>query len=395
MSRVGILQSVYDGNIHKKISAAAYDSNLHTTYTQIPQQTPKPTFNPEKHLQYYATSTGKAQYDETKRITMAQLGHGSKPNQISPIGVSDPFPLFTQEAVDIMRSEVLQRDNFLKYARYSFNSTSGLDSVVRGYVKTEGVVNCPFIYQAWTHPTTTELVSRMAGVDLDVIMDYEIAQVNVSMRDQDTVIEEVKKVERSMSEGSSEIPAVVGWHHDSYPFVCVLMLSETTNMIGGETSLRMGHDISGGGDGNMFGKVAVVPGPQRGSACVLQGRLIEHIAPAPQGVSERITMVTSYRARGASLPDTSVLGTVKPEVNFGSRYNEFYQEWIGYRADLMKDKLDLIKTNCRGKAGNGKFDKTKTIEALKEVEAYLKTTYEEMVLTPEEEAKMYRKGSIV
>ena len=33
---------------------------------------------------------------------------------------------------------------------------------------------------------------------------------------------------------------VVGWHRDSYPFVCVLMLSDCTNMVGGETALRTG-----------------------------------------------------------------------------------------------------------------------------------------------------------
>lgn len=33
---------------------------------------------------------------------------------------------------------------------------------------------------------------------------------------------------------------VVGWHRDSYPFVCVLMMSDTTGMLGGETALRTG-----------------------------------------------------------------------------------------------------------------------------------------------------------
>jgi len=33
---------------------------------------------------------------------------------------------------------------------------------------------------------------------------------------------------------------VVDWHHDSYPFVCVLMLSDTEGMVGGETALKTG-----------------------------------------------------------------------------------------------------------------------------------------------------------
>lgn len=31
------------------------------------------------------------------------------------------------------------------------------------------------------------------------------------------------------------------WHKDSYPFVCVTMLSDCTGMVGGETAIRMGN----------------------------------------------------------------------------------------------------------------------------------------------------------
>lgn len=31
---------------------------------------------------------------------------------------------------------------------------------------------------------------------------------------------------------------IVGWHRDSYPFVCVLMMSDTKDMRGGETALK-------------------------------------------------------------------------------------------------------------------------------------------------------------
>ena len=35
---------------------------------------------------------------------------------------------------------------------------------------------------------------------------------------------------------------IVDWHRDSYPFVCVTMLSDCTNMQGGETALRTGDN---------------------------------------------------------------------------------------------------------------------------------------------------------
>ncbi|CAK9439159.1 uncharacterized protein LODBEIA_P33830 [Lodderomyces beijingensis] len=404
MASTSVLQNVLDGNIHKTIPASTYDDKLAATYQNIPVPQKATTFNPDVHLNYFASPQAKEKYHSTKRITLKELGHDDKPGSISPIGVSDPFPLFTQEAVDIMRSEVLQRDTFLKYARYCFNSTSGMDCTLRGYVKSneDGIV-CPFTYAAWTHPKTMALVSQMAGIELEIIMDYEIAHTNISLKSEDEAFEEKlkhqrslldSKTGRSMSSDGKDIPAVVGWHNDSYPFVCVLMLSDTTNMIGGETMFRMGKTKSTDTDEDTFGNVAIVPGPTQGSACVLQGRLIEHLAPSPQGVSERITMVTSYRARNPKLADTSILSTAKPEVNYGSRYNEFYGQWVGYRVELMKEKLDLVKKECRGEGDKGRFNKEETIKTLKDIEEYLAKTYKEMELTEEEVAKMYKKDLV-
>lgn len=394
-------QDILNGNIHKKVPLTTYTSQLEPIYNSIPTQaaspyaiTPiNPKFDPLVHLQYYADgTTGRDKFNDTRRLTMEQLGLSKPQLQISPIGVSDPFPLFTTEAIDIMRSELLAKENFMKYARYCHSSTSGMDCVVRGYVKeNNGDINCEFIHDAWTHPATMELISRMAGVDLEIVIDFEIAHANISMKTSEEADAEVAKHEErrkdelpaltnslsTSSSGGRDIRAIVGWHHDSYPFVCVLMLSDTTNMIGGETSLRMGKK----GSSNSAQEIAVVSGPKQGSACVLQGRLIEHIAPAPQGLSERITMVTSYRAKDPRLPDTSILATVKPEVNFGSRYHEFYQQWVNYRCDLVKQRLDLIKAGAMVQEDNGKvvFDKEKTVEKLKQLEEYIRVTYEEMI----------------
>ncbi|KAI5969779.1 hypothetical protein CANMA_001153 [Candida margitis] len=411
-------QDILDGNVHKKVPLNTYVSQLEPIYRSIPSQLPTPTatiapysitpinpkFDPLVHLQYYANgSAGKDQYNNTRRLTLDQLGLSNPQMQISPIGVSDPFPLFTSEAVNIMRSELLAKENFMKYARYCHSSTTGMDCVVRGYVKdNDGVVNCEFIHDAWTHPATLELISRMAGVELEVVIDFEIAHSNISMKTPEEADAEIARHEQQQQEqemnseeganaattttsptkSEDDIRAVVGWHHDSYPFVCVLMLSDTTNMIGGETSLRMGKTSP-----EAKQEIAVVPGPKQGSACVLQGRLIEHIAPTPQGLSERITMVTSFRARDPALPDTSILDTVKPEVNFGSRYHEFYQQWINYRCDLVKQRLDLIKSGAMveiggdgvGNGGKKVFDKKKMIEKLKELEDYIRVTHEEML----------------
>lgn len=81
-------------------------------------------------------------------------------------------------------------------------------------------------------------MSKIAGVDLIPAIDFEIGHINISIGNAE------------QSEDPDDSP-IVGWHTDSYPFVCVTMLSDCTNMVGGETALRTGD-----------GGIAKVRGPQ-------------------------------------------------------------------------------------------------------------------------------------
>ena len=76
-------------------------------------------------------------------------------------------------------------------------------------------------------------------------MDYEIGHINMS------VPGSKQQYEKNALLSEDEEP-IVGWHRDSYPFVCVLMMSDTTNMVGGETALRTGT-----------GEIKKVRGPQK------------------------------------------------------------------------------------------------------------------------------------
>jgi hypothetical protein len=77
-------------------------------------------------------------------------------------------------------------------------------------------------------------------------MDYEIGHINMSVPG--------RKAQYDSSVVKDDEEAIVGWHRDSYPFVCVLMMSDTTGMIGGETALRTGT-----------GDIKKVRGPQKAS----------------------------------------------------------------------------------------------------------------------------------
>lgn len=76
-------------------------------------------FEPEKHL---------IQEPPEKCYTMEELGYRND-NGVSPIAVSSPFRLFTEEAVQLMREEVLSKE---VQDRFSYTSDIA-PKQIRGY----------------------------------------------------------------------------------------------------------------------------------------------------------------------------------------------------------------------------------------------------------------------
>jgi hypothetical protein len=109
------------------------------------------------------------------------------------------------------------------------------------------------VYDAWKSPETLAIISKIAGVDLVPEMDYEIGHINISVQSEEQKNKALAAVaeKKSRNEEWEDEDAIVDWHTDSYPFVCVTMLSDCTEMIGGETALRRGD-----------GEVVKVRGPQ-------------------------------------------------------------------------------------------------------------------------------------
>lgn len=92
-------------------------------------------------------------------------------------------------------------------------------------------------------------MSKIAGVELVPEMDFEIGHINISVQSEEQKAEALaaaaERASREADEGVAGCPweddkPIVDWHTDSYPFVCVTMLSDCTTMVGGETALRTG-----------------------------------------------------------------------------------------------------------------------------------------------------------
>jgi len=274
-------------------------------------------FNPSKHLTFE---------EPTHIHSMEDIGYPSS-NGVSPIAVSEPFRLFSEEAVNIMRSEILDPEVQEKYSYTSDIAPKQL----RGYAPKHG----KFIFEAWKHPETLAIMSKIAGVELVPVMDYEIGHINMS------VPGHKQQYDKNALISEDDEEAIVGWHRDSYPFVCVLMMSDTTNMIGGETALRTGT-----------GEIKKVRGPQKGCAVVLQGRYIDHQALRAFGGQERITMVTSFRPRSPRIRDDTVLNTVRPISNL----SDLYGQAVEYQLENAEARIRYMLRNIRDSMKAGATD---------------------------------------
>jgi hypothetical protein len=161
----------------------------------------------------------------------------------------------------------------------------------------------PFVYDAWKNPETLAIVSQVAGIDLTTEMDFEIAHINISVKSQNQKEEELQAIDEKASteadEGIAGCPweddkPIVDWHTDSYPFVCVVMLSDCTNMIGGETALRTGT-------GDIF-KVRSPQMVRSSITCDMEHLLSAHRAVLPfyKGVISNIKLYGLWARRNAS-----------------------------------------------------------------------------------------------
>ncbi|EEY23328.1 conserved hypothetical protein [Verticillium alfalfae VaMs.102] len=254
-------------------------------------------FNPAKHLAYQRPE---------RIVSMKDIGlEGAG---ISATAISEPFPLFTREAIVQMRAEIFSKDS-LENCQYS-------STFCKNMIRAMGPAIAPFVYDAWNSPEVLSGISEVAGIELVPVFDIDIGNVNISFDDQTGTT--------TRDETAAEQVPAFAWHYDSFPFVCVTMLSDCEGMIGGETAIR-----------TQSGEVMKLRGPAMGTAIVLQGRYIEHQALKAFGGSERITMVTSFRARSPFVKDESVLTGVRGISNV----SDLYTQYTEYRLEILEDRI--------------------------------------------------------
>ncbi|CAG9998248.1 unnamed protein product [Clonostachys byssicola] len=326
---------------------------------------PNPAFTPSKHLIYSPPS---------KVWSLRDLGYPDSQG-ISPFGVSEPFRLFSDDAIDEMRRELFTNRNIWTDHRFS---SKYAECQLRGYARD----HAPFIYNAWKSPETLRIISDLAGLDVVPVFDYDIAHINVSGPSvpdlsplpEDQVGKPAQQTKSEKPRAEDENDAIVSWHNDSYAFVCVTMLSDCTGMVGGETALRTA-------DGN----VIKVRGPQRGYAVVLQGRYIDHQALRALGGTERVSMVTAFRARSSEVRDDTNLKLVRPISNIDELYNEYAQYRFGMLEDRFRARRERVDQSVPTKAP---FNVKETRAFIREQIKFLEQM-EEQIMEEDDWKKLY------
>ncbi|KLP14290.1 uncharacterized protein LW94_3935 [Fusarium fujikuroi] len=334
------------------------------THTSLPVQKPAPfvvgptnkaPFRPTNKIPQDVIDTAQAtpveEFDAKKHVnfefpkrtyTMKEWGYESQ--GVSPIAASDPFSLFTEAAVKQVRRELLSED-VLRTCQYASAFTK---NQIRGYTQKQA----PFAHALCKSPEVQQAVSKVAGIDLVHAFEYEIGHCNLFFSDG----EDEKK-------GASDNVGF-SWHYDSFPFVCVTMLSDCSDMEGGETAVLKGD-----------GQVLKVRGPTMGTAVILQGRYVQHAALKAIG-KERLSFITAFRPKSPFVRDEIVLTGSRPISN----QSELVYDYCTYRADVLEIRFREHAKKLREQQAAGiKFNPDAVREFLQEQKEMLEATLLEMI----------------
>lgn len=339
--------------------------------TSKPGFNPNLKFDPAKHIvfkpEYYKT---------TKTFSLGDLNiQKTHVPRVTDFGAAYPFPLISEEAVDMILYEALQDEVIDDFARLPNLATGAtrLDFHIGGHASTKA----PFTEALSSCKEIQEVVSTFFGIPMKHIFNSECSHLNVSLATSDPeemqaypqTEEEVKDKLKAQDAGDGdEIPSTLGLHYDSTTVALVIMLDLPEEAVGGQTTIITGDE-----------KVVRVPEPKIGYATMIQGRILKHLASKPVTNHNRITFVNGFAVTGPELLDNTALTSTKPSVLPRARFDLFYRDWVEYKFKHLEEHLAYIREKVVDKYEKGEgFDQPAFVEKCMEIETYVKKIYDEM-----------------
>ncbi|KAM0420990.1 hypothetical protein ACHAPT_011233 [Fusarium lateritium] len=290
-----------------------------TTPTLDKPLLPIPQFDPAIHLNFQPPAA---------RHSFTELGL-PVPKGCPDICYTDPFQLFSAEGIRMIRREVFQRSFLDKYMR----SWERAPCVITGHSvnKEDGT----FMKQAWNHPITRAAVNLAFGAELKLQSgDSDMGYINVQLgpeglpgvyKTTEEPAQPLSELDTSQMSEFDSVP-VDAWHKDQTPVVLVLMLSDTSTMVGGETAVRTGD-----------GTIIKSRGAAIGGAVIMAGGYLEHAALRAENCSERLSMVNSYTYQNPNADDSA---TTLKGIHINS---DSHPRW---KNNIMAQKLTRLRDRC-------------------------------------------------
>ncbi|KAF4634467.1 hypothetical protein G7Y89_g3641 [Cudoniella acicularis] len=218
----------------------------------------------------------------------------SKPSTAPDICFSEPFQLFSEEGVRMIRRYLFRPEVLEKH----FRAWERAPGIISGAEQT-----ALWTRDMWHHPSVTKCMSEAFGHPLKLLgrlgeVGYVNVQIGPSGRDGVYSLQETPSLPLPFSETPStsqnDDKMIDSWYRDSSQVVCIVMLSDTSTMVGGKTAIRLND-----------GTVLKARGGRAGSAVMMQGGHTVHAALRSSNAAERVSIVTSYSFVNPSLGDSA------------------------------------------------------------------------------------------
>ncbi|KUJ21355.1 uncharacterized protein LY89DRAFT_577248 [Mollisia scopiformis] len=313
-----------------------------------------PPFDPAIHLDFTPP---------TKRYTFTSLNL-PKPATAPDTCFTEPFQLFSDEGVRMIRRDLLRKEVLDKHLK-AWDRAPGYIGGAEETTK--------WVTSTWHHPAVTACVSEVFGLPLNLLgRKGEVGYVNVQLGPEGR--EGVYKLGETPSpplssdsiednEGQNDASMIDSWHKDSTQVVVVVMLSDCSTMLGGETAV------------NASGTILKARGMKAGSAVVMQGAHTPHAALRSWNSAERISMVTSYGFVDVDRDDSGTsLRSTSPGHHEWDNVKGHFLEWklgrLRERVSKMEEKV--LEKRRNGGSGMEEMEKEQIEGWVKEQITFLK-----------------------
>jgi hypothetical protein len=339
-------------------------------------------FDPSVHLDFDATTV--------RRVSMSEIGLDPS-IALLDFAFTYPFKLLSEEGVRQIRAE-LTRKEVQQHCRFA---TKRNPYAIRGVWKYS-----PFLVNLWRSKEAIEAASQAVGYPLMLNpLDWDLGHVNAEVdanhpHEFNPPYAVTQNVEAMLPAEHVKSPAATFrknftpahyndtfvaesydgygdaqrftdfWHVDDYPFVCVVMLSDSSKFEGGETVIR---DNRGG--------IIELKFPGAGYAVMIQGPYVAHCARRAVNARERITMIPTYIPANVMEEDTTFLNAAKGNSHLG----ELFQQWSLYRFDRLSRRVEQYTNEALKNAiSGGTFNKYEVMQECDRLIAYLERTKEQL-----------------